>query len=189
MGWNLGYVSDFRCFFDSLIDVRFIAYCNVVFLTPSFGLMLILYGAIVYNVCLDQRDQIRPVEMRTERHVDNVTWQRELKTTQMFAIISLVFLVLWYPLFLLYTIEAFSTSVRLSQTTVNVITVMSHSTSALNPVLYGLTDSTFRACYTEAIHSRCVFQHEARRHASVTTQTEQPNGSVRMADEEDSSEL
>lgn len=118
--------------------------------------------------------------MRAERGVDSITWQREMKTTQMFAMLSLMLLLLWYPLFLLYTIEAFSKPSRASQATVNILTIMSHSTSALNPIVYGAMNSSFRACYKEVLCARCFINSAAGRREAIPVQSaEQRNGSIR----------
>ncbi|XP_071790583.1 adenosine receptor A2a-like [Asterias amurensis] len=168
VGWNRGEPEVPRCIFMEVIDMKYMAFnCLVVIFVP-FTVMLVLYGFIYRAI----RKQLRRVGIsggmlsNPPSTISGVTtvgnanvrrkrrfsaYKRDVKAVKSVGVIILVFAFCWLPLSIINTRTALCPDCTPPSATVfNVIIVLSHVNSAVNPFIYAY-GKDFRVAYKRTI--------------------------------------
>ncbi|RWS07176.1 adenosine receptor A2b-like protein [Dinothrombium tinctorium] len=88
--------------------------------------------------------------------------RREVKKARKLAIIVVFFMICWIPLYFVNTVQAFCKRCYVAQWVMDMLIVLTHLNSAINPVLYAYHMKDFR----EAMHRvlcKCVLRRQGLR--------------------------
>ncbi|XP_054854935.1 adenosine receptor A1-like [Eublepharis macularius] len=160
MGWHSPLPASGECLFNSIIKNTYMVYFNFMacMLVPL-SIMMVLYGRIFLEV----RRQIRKV---AEGEVDVSAQQRrriivrkEVQTATSLFIIIFFFAVCWLPVHVLNTIMLFCPTCHIPSQLLMAAIILSHTNSAINPVIYVFRVRSFRKALEGAFS--CVWYSTA----------------------------
>lgn len=151
LGWNRGRPPDPRCFFTEVTDPRYLVFIYVAtIIAPSF--VMAVFYAIIYRTVKQQGNELSELlskdedgQLRqTQQHLQRQL-ELEAKAAKSIAIVVVVFVVSWLPLYTVNTVSYMCPDCVLSDGLVKFTIVLSHSNSVWNPILYALTMKDFRS--------------------------------------------
>ena len=144
-GWNLGPTTEKKCSFTEVISLEYMVYFNFLgFVLVPLIAMFAIY-VYIFHVVQKQRRQISTMQVVDALQANVPATQslkRETKAAKWFAIVILVFTLCWLPIHIMNAISLASSK---SCTVCVVLAILlSHSNSAINPLLYAYGNTKFR---------------------------------------------
>ncbi|CAG9760870.1 unnamed protein product [Ceutorhynchus assimilis] len=156
MGWHQDRPNTVDCFFLNVMDYNYLVFLYVgTIITPT--VVLIAFYAHIYRVVLKQVRQIVVINPNDgNKKCKNISsggmirmlgvhQRNEVKATQNLAIIVLFFMICWIPLYTINCILAFYKDFHVDSTVMYFCIILSHLSSAGNPLLYAYHLKDFRA--------------------------------------------
>lgn len=156
-GWNLidSYKS-VHCAFMEIIDMHYMVYFNffACVLIPLF-IMLAVYCYILIVVQRQMKQiaslQIGAASNSSQSNSSGHNFKRELKAAKWFAAVIGFFAVCWLPIHLINTLGIYGMYAPIELLVFSIL--LSHLNSAVNPVLYGFSNSKFKVAVMQTL--RC----------------------------------
>ncbi|XP_006823064.1 adenosine receptor A2a-like [Saccoglossus kowalevskii] len=149
MGWNKGRPSEPQCLFMEVIHMEYMFFNFIFAILVPLVVMLVIYGSI-YHAAKKQIRSIAALEVGLPQTNSRRRTKKELKAVKSLAVIFIVFMVCWFPIYILNTIFLFCpTGCDVPLELLLFAILLSHSNSAVNPFLYGF-GRDFRTAYRRA---------------------------------------
>ncbi|XP_022085743.1 adenosine receptor A1-like [Acanthaster planci] len=152
-GWNLGQPEreDYKCVFTEVIDIRYMVYFNFLgCVLPPLLIMLFVYVRIFRVV----RKQLAAISRTMVASNDEMNRQlsalavKEGRAAKLLAIVIILFAVSWLPLHIINTISLYT---KVEYTILLIAIILSHSNSAMNPIVYTFSNREFRRTFYRLI--------------------------------------
>ncbi|XP_053313547.1 adenosine receptor A3 [Spea bombifrons] len=154
-GWNNSsnleeeQMNYLNCTFTSVMSMEFIVYFNTIgWVFLPLMIMLVLYIEIFYLI----RKQLKQTTSKTTGK--GVFYGKEQKTAKSLALILFIFALSWLPLSIQNCISFFIPEVLKSsafQSILHLTILLSHSNSAMNPIIYAFKIQKFKDTYIRII--------------------------------------
>ncbi|XP_038061557.1 adenosine receptor A1-like [Patiria miniata] len=153
-GWNLGKPEreNYACVFTEVIDMRYMVYFNFLgSVLPPLLIMLFVYVRIFRVV----RKQLAAISRTMVASNDEMNRQlaalavKEGRAAKLLAIVIILFAVSWLPLHIINTVILCTGGVN--YTILLIAIILSHSNSAMNPIVYTLSNREFRRTFYRLI--------------------------------------
>nr|CAJ38814.1 putative adenosine receptor [Platynereis dumerilii] len=146
-GWNLG-PGGVECAFVEVIDMKYMVYFNFFgFVLVPLILMLVIY-IYIYRVVIKQMRQIASLQVHdsnTSSGFNKHSLKKEIKAAKWFAVVILLFAVSWIPIHIMNAVTLFAGKTCII--CVNIAVLLSHLSSAVNPMLYALSNKKFKSAW------------------------------------------
>ncbi|XP_068456522.1 adenosine receptor A2b [Clinocottus analis] len=140
-----------RCFFESVVDMRYMVYFNFfVCVLPPLLIMLGIYLKI-FTVA---RKQLRQIELKCVANGDSHNHgllQKEIRVAKSLSIIVGLFAVCWLPVHILNCLTLFYKELQKNELVMYVAIILSHANSAVNPVIYAYRIQDFRNTFRKIL--------------------------------------
>ncbi|XP_061778653.1 adenosine receptor A1-like [Nerophis ophidion] len=132
-----------KCQFETVISMDFMVYFNFFgWVLPPLILMLLIYVEIFHMIHKHLNKKM------TVSHVDpSHYFGKELKLAKSLALVLLLFAISWLPLHILNCITLFCPAYEKPPFLIYVAILLSHSNSAVNPVVYAFGIRKFRTSF------------------------------------------
>ena len=153
-GWNLGHPKNetFDCVFTDVIDLQYMVYFNFLgSVLPPLLIMLFVYIRIFRVV----RKQLAAISRTMVASNDEMNRQlsalavKEGRAAKLLAIVIILFAVSWLPLHIINSLILYKVHVEYYVLLIAII--LSHSNSAMNPIIYTLSNREFRRTFYRLI--------------------------------------
>lgn len=160
-GWNLRskYPHEEDCVFVKVIDLKYMVFFNFFgFVLPPLLIMLFVYLRIFQAV----KEQVVAISRTMVATDDEMTRQRsalavkEGRAAKLLAIVIILFAICWLPIHILNSITVFCGDGTVPYLVLLPAIILSHANSAMNPIIYTLSNRDFRRTFKKLIF-RVVF--------------------------------
>ncbi|KAJ8368351.1 hypothetical protein SKAU_G00083790 [Synaphobranchus kaupii] len=134
------------CYFESVVDMRYMVYCNFFgCVLPPLLLMLGVYAQI-FSVA---RRQLQRMELKRGEAGggSHSLLQHEIHAAKSLSIIVGLFALCWLPVHVLNCLTLFCARLRKPPAVMYVAIVLSHANSAVNPAIYAYRIQEFRKTF------------------------------------------
>ncbi|XP_007241109.2 adenosine receptor A1-like [Astyanax mexicanus] len=121
--------SIIKCSFFTVIPTSYLV--NFIFLScflPPLAIMIGLYSYIFLTTRRQLRAQIA--------NDSTINYHREHKLASSLALVLVLFIVCWLPLFFMVTIRFYCKNINVTSSVIDVGVLLSHCNSAINPIVY-----------------------------------------------------
>ncbi|KAJ8280826.1 hypothetical protein GJAV_G00059530 [Gymnothorax javanicus] len=147
-----------RCYFESVVDMRYMVYCNFFgCVLPPLLLMLGLYAQIFSAV----RQQLRQMEQKhREAGGSHSLLQQELHAVKSLAIIVGLFAICWLPVHILNCLTLLNGRLHNPPSVMYVAIILSHANSAVNPAIYAYRIQDFRKTFRRILARHFLCQRD-----------------------------
>ncbi|XP_072037415.1 adenosine receptor A2b-like [Amphiura filiformis] len=156
LGWNLlsEHPDEEDCIFTKVIDLRYMVYFNFFgFVLPPLLIMLFVYVRIFQAV----KEQVVAISRTMVANDDEMARQRsalavkEGRAAKLLAIVILLFAICWLPIHILNCISVFCGDDTVPYDVLLPAIILSHANSAMNPIIYTLSNRDFRRTFKKLI--------------------------------------
>ncbi|GAB6026359.1 hypothetical protein CHUAL_012563 [Chamberlinius hualienensis] len=155
MGWRAPLTT--QCHFTKVMDYDYLAFLYFATILAPSVLMGYFYIRI-YIVVIKQLRQISALSHRNQASnratVHMLANKKEVNAAKILFIIVSFFVLCWFPLYTMNTIQAFCTSCIVPLSVVNINIILSHLNSAVNPILYAYHLRDFREAFKQLLLPR-----------------------------------
>ncbi|XP_006118884.2 adenosine receptor A3 [Pelodiscus sinensis] len=136
-------LNELQCHFPSVMRMDYMVYFSFfgLILIPLL-LMCVLYIEIFHII------RTKLSQNATHAKATGVFYGKEFKTAKSLALVLFLFAVSWLPLAILNSIKHFCAECRVPQMLMYVSILLSHSNSAMNPIVYACKIKKFKDTYT-----------------------------------------
>ncbi|XP_040038118.1 adenosine receptor A2b [Gasterosteus aculeatus] len=149
-----------QCFFESVVDMRYMVYFNffVCVLLP----LLIMLG-IYMKIFTVARKQLRQIELKCVGNGDSPhhgLLQKEIRAAKSLSIIVGLFAVCWLPVHILNCLTLFYKELPKDNVVMYVAIILSHANSAVNPIIYAYRIQDFRNTFRKILAQHFLCRRE-----------------------------
>ncbi|XP_015268859.1 PREDICTED: adenosine receptor A3 [Gekko japonicus] len=145
-GWNQRNPQNpsyLECYYQNVMDINYVVYFSFFswILVPLL-IMCILYARVFHII------QTKLKQNATSIKGSGIFYRREFRTAKSLALVLFLFIMCWLPLCILNSVSHFCQTCKMPQALLYVAILLSHTNSALNPIVYALRINKFRKTYT-----------------------------------------
>ncbi|XP_054836408.1 adenosine receptor A3-like [Eublepharis macularius] len=144
-GWNLRNSqnpSKLECYYQKVMNMDYVVYFSFFswILVPLL-IMCILYAEVFHIIQTKLKQNAAPIKGT------GIFYRREFRTAKSLALVLFLFIVCWLPLCILNSISHFCQTCGIPVELLYVAILLSHTNSAMNPIVYALRIKKFRKTY------------------------------------------
>ena len=140
-GWNLGPSSEPECDFTSVIGMDYMVYFNFMgCVLPALFVILGIY-IYIYTVVRRTQRQVASLQVGVET-TSKSRLLKDIRAAKWFAVVIALFAVCWLPIHIMNSMTLFGGPFSSAALVTGII--LSHTNSAVNPLLYALGNKQFQ---------------------------------------------
>ncbi|XP_061073294.1 adenosine receptor A2b-like isoform X2 [Conger conger] len=144
------------CYFESVVDMRYMVYCNFLgCVLPPLLLMLAVYAQI-FSVA---RRQLRLIGGGDAGGSQSLL-QHEVRAAKSLSIIVGLFALCWLPVHVLNLLTHFRGDLRKPPAVMYLAIVLSHANSAVNPAIYAYRIQEFRRTFRRIVFRKVLCRRD-----------------------------
>lgn len=148
MGWNMGPSAQPRCVFIEIMDFSYLVFLFYFTIITPTAFMIFFYVSIYRTVRRHAKNGIHNKKMNKQKLKH---FARQRKIIMCLVIVIAAFLVCWYPLYTLNAIVYYYPKIDIEPMWFYVAIVLSHLSSAINPLIYAYTMPGFKQAFRRVV--------------------------------------
>ena len=186
-GWNLGWPSHHRCFFEEIIDMQYMVFfnffvCVLLPLTATVGIY-----SYVLSVVHRQNRQIASLQIdpKPEPNKNGRSFNKDFHAARCLTPLIICFAICWLPIHVINSLTLLCTVSCDVPLLLKISAIwLSHLNSAINPILYTYRNEKFKNAFRHVFYHRTNSEIETvnvavtRRSASVMNNAFQINSNI-----------
>ncbi|XP_072540957.1 adenosine receptor A1-like [Salminus brasiliensis] len=182
--------SGFECSFFSVVSCSYLV--NFIFFTFFLTPLAIMTSLYCY-IFLTTRRQLR-AQVGND---PSTNYYKEHKLATSLALVLVLFVVCWLPLFLMFTIQFYGNNITVSSILLDIGVLLSQANSAVNPIVYALKvpkiKEAFRKMWAKLYHCRKdqkqTKQNNVKKNEDINKQTTAETNTTKDSSTKSESEL
>lgn len=149
MGWNNGPPEEPRCIFVEIIDFSYLVFLYYFTIITPTVFMIFFYVGICRKVHQHNQTGLHNKGMINKQKMKYFVRQRKIVFSLVLVIVS--FFVCWYPLYTLNAVSYYCPDCTIHAVWFYITIVLSHFSSAINPLIYAYTMPGFRDAFQRVL--------------------------------------